>query len=137
MKTSHVLTIAAAAAVLAGCARWHENIQGAEPITFNELPPAAQATVRNEIGTQPITSITRQYEFGEPSFRVEVEQSGLNPSLWVAQDGSIIKESRRLVSANQQQYVQPSYQMNEAAGAQAQPMQDKRPLPTGKHGSSY
>src|SRR4051812_47330011 len=97
MKSTHVLTLAAAAALFAGCAGWHENFQGAERISFNQMTPAAQNTVRNEVGNQPITAITRENKYGDPSYRVEVARPTINPSLWVAADGSIIKESRRLI----------------------------------------
>jgi hypothetical protein len=117
MRTTLVLALTAAVALLAGCASWHEHFHGAERISFNQLTPAAQATVRQEIGNQPIINITREYTYGDPSYRVEVERKGVNPTLWVASDGSIIKESRRLIGSN--------VQLNEAAGAQRPASQSK------------
>jgi hypothetical protein len=109
MKHTSILALIGSATILAGCAQWHEQMGGAQPIAFNQMPPAAQATVRNEIGNQPINRITQESKYGQTAYRVEVERKGPNPSLWVATDGSIIKESRRLVG---------SRNMYEAAGAE-------------------
>lgn len=117
MKNSYIVALTASVAIFAGCAPWYENVHDAERVNFNQMTPAAQATVRQEIGNQPITAITRDYEYGDPSYRVEVQRPGINPSLWVAADGSIIKESRRLVGANMA--------MNEPAGAQVKTSQSK------------
>jgi hypothetical protein len=106
-----ILTLATAIALLAGCTSARKRMGYAKAVTFNQLPPAAQTTVRNEIGNQPIARITEDNNYGQQTFRVEVEQPGLNGALWVASDGSIIKESRRLVSHRAA--------VNEAAGAQA------------------
>ncbi len=122
MKYTHGLALAVSVAMFAGCAQWREHHNGAEPISFKQLPPAAQTTVRNEIGSQPIAAITKEYKYGEPTYRIEVERKGINPTLWVAADGSIIRESRALFGYNQQ--------MNEAAGAQTstakKPMQQPK-----------
>ncbi|MGZ5543910.1 MAG: hypothetical protein ACXWIU_04485 [Limisphaerales bacterium] len=136
MKLSHVFAVTASATILAGCAQWNERFNGAQSMNFNELPPAVQATVRNEIGNQPIAAITREKKYGEPSYRVEVQEPGLNPTVWVAKDGSIIKESRELVLSNQNQYrYQNHYQIKEAAGAQPH-LQNSAP-PKQSSGSNY
>jgi hypothetical protein len=125
MKHIQLLTLTASIALFTGCAHWYENFPAAQPVAFNQLPPAAQATVRNEIGTQPIAQITQESKYGETTYRVEVERKGINPTLWVAGDGSIIKESGSLVVE--------SRRMNEAAGAQTRPMQQ----PKSAGGSNY
>ncbi len=136
MKLSHILAITAAATILAGCAQWNERFEGAQSVNFNAMPPAVQATVRNEIGNQPITAITRERKYGDPSYRVEVEQLGLNPTLWVASNGSIIKESRRLVVSNPPQcQYQKHYQIKESAGAQ--PHSQTPVPPKQSSGSNY
>lgn len=115
MKLSHLLIVSLSATILAGCqTSWWENHPAPQPVSINELPPAAQATVRNEIGNQPIAKITREWKYGDPAYRIEVEHTGVNPSLWVAADGSIITESRTLVIANQKE----KQRIYEAAGAQ-------------------
>lgn len=108
MKYSHVLALAASAGIFAGCAFYHENFQGAEPISFNQMTIAAQVTARKEIGNQPIANITRDYRYGDPTYRIEVERPTVNPTLWVAYDGSIIKESRRLIGANMPPVYEPA-----------------------------
>jgi hypothetical protein len=131
MKLSQVLAVTASTTILAGCAQWNEQFNGAEAINFNQMTLAAQATVRHEIGNQPITAITKEVKYGDPSYRVEVQQLGLNPTLWVAANGSIIKESRRLVGSNPNQY-----QINQAAGAQTTHSQNPIP-PKQTNGSNY
>jgi hypothetical protein len=117
MKIIQFLALTAAAALIAGCAPWYEHIEGAQQVSFNQMTPSAQETVRREIGNQPIMNITREYKYGDPSYRVEVDRPVINPTLWVAGDGSIIKQSRRLVGANMPPAANmaPPY---EAAGAQ-------------------
>lgn len=141
MKISHVLAITASATIFAGCAQWNERFNGAQAVNFNQMPRAAQATVRQEIGNQPIEAITKEVKYGEPSYRIEVQSPGPNPTLWVAADGSIIRESRRLVGSNQPQpQYQTRYQINEAAGAPAaQPTPQRRNPVTPKQssGSNY
>jgi hypothetical protein len=140
MKLSHLLAITSSATLLAGCAQWNERFSGAEAMNFNQIPPAAQATVRNEIGNQPIEAITKEVKYGEPSYRIEVQRPGLNPTIWVAADGSIIKESRRLVGSNEPRYqyqIQPHYQVNEAAGAQAPATRSNPVPPKQSSGSNY
>jgi hypothetical protein len=110
MKYNRLISATACALLFAGCAQYREDFAGARPISFRQLTPAAQATVRKEIGNQPIAAITQEWKYGGTSYRIEVERKGINPTLWVASDGYIIKESRRLVGYNQQ--------FNEAAGAQ-------------------
>ena len=110
MKKSHLILLASAALVLAGCNSYREQMGYSKQISFNQLPTAAQTTVRNEVGDKPIARVDEDTKYGQPAYRVEVESPGPNPKLWVAPDGSIIKESRRLVSQRP---------INEAAGAQA------------------
>ena len=122
MKSSHVLAVVFSATILAGCkTNWWENHPAPQNISLNQLPPAAQATIRNEIGNQPIAKLTKEWKYGDPSYRVEVEQRGANPDLWVAADGSIITESRSLVVQNQK----AAERINEAAGAQRRPQTPK------------
>lgn len=123
MKFSYVLAISVSATILAGCqTNWWENHPAPEQISLNQLPPAAQATIRNEIGNQPIARLTKEWKYGAPAYRVEVERTGMNPSLWVAADGSIITESRSLVAENEK----AKRQIYESAGAQGPAKAPKR-----------
>ncbi len=112
MKKTQIICFAAAIALLAGCTSYREQTGSAKQVSFNQLPPAVQATIHNEVGNRPIARIDQETKYGEPAYRVEVETPGPNSKLWVASDGSIIKESRRIVSQR------PA---GEAAGAQANP----------------
>ena len=107
-----IISLAAVVAVLAGCTSYKERMGYATPISFNQLPAAAQATVRNEIGNRQIARIDQENKYGQPAYRVEVEERGPNPTLWVSSDGSIIKQSSRLTAGRT---------ANEAAGAQSNP----------------
>ncbi|HZM03212.1 MAG TPA: hypothetical protein VFC44_09325 [Candidatus Saccharimonadales bacterium] len=112
MKNIQILSLAAAAGLLAGCASYQDHSESSA-MTINQLPPAAQTTVRNEIGSQPISCIKQETKDGQTAYKVELQRQGMSPmheSLVVAADGSILKESRKLASSRAQ--------MNEPAGAE-------------------
>ncbi len=111
MKTAQILILAAGLMGAAGCTSTREQLGYAKPIAFKDLPPAVQATVRREVGDSPIKRITQETKYAHPTYRVEVAQAWLNPTLWVNPDGAVVKESNRLVA-------QRSTRINEAAGAQ-------------------
>jgi hypothetical protein len=104
-----ILAVAASLALLAGCTTSRETMGYAERVSFEQLPPAVQMAVRNKVGDEPVARIDKETKYGQQSYRVEVERPGLNPALWVAADGSILKESGRLARGG----------MSEAAGGQA------------------
>ena len=106
MKLKAICFVAAVSA-LVGCSTSYKT-----PLTLNELPPAAQTTVRNQIGTLPIASITEEQRYGAITYRVETENKGRNGVLWVEPNGSIVKESRALVAEQRR--------VEEGAGAQPQ-----------------
>jgi hypothetical protein len=114
MKKIQLLSLAAAAGLLAGCATSHEGENnGTSAMTINQLPPAAQTTVRNEIGDQQIFSIKEENKEGQTAYKVEVDHRSadmMRDSLVVAADGSILKESRHLASLHNK--------MSEPAGSQ-------------------
>jgi len=121
MKNIQILSLAAAVGLLAGCASYHEHSE-TSAMTINQLPPAAQTSVRNEIGSQPISCIKQETKDGQTAYKVELERQGMSPmreSVTVAADGSIIKESRKLASAHNQ--------INEPSGADMDKTDDNRP----------
>ena len=111
MKMPQLIIVASAAALVAGCTSMRQQMGYAKAVSLTELPPAAQATVRNEVGDRPIYRITEETKYGHKTYRVEVAQPWFNSTLWVKGDGAIVKESSRLV----QQREKP---LTEAAGSQ-------------------
>lgn len=112
MKLTQIIVTASAVAVLAGCTSARQQWGSARAVRFEQLPAEAQATINKEVGDRHIARITQETKFGRPSYRVEVDQPWINPTLWVNNQGAIVKESDRLVA-------QRDYRVNEPAGAQA------------------
>lgn len=113
MKKIQILSVLAAAGLVAGCSSMGNKETSTTAMTLDQLPQAAQTTVRNEVGDTQIYSIKQESKDGQTAYKVEVDRRGfypMRPSLIVAQDGSILKESRDL--ANRHSTV------NEAAGAE-------------------
>jgi hypothetical protein len=82
---------------------------GGKDVTFDQLPQAAQTTIRNQIGDQQVAKIREETKDGQTAYKIELQKKNwhsLRPDLIVAADGSIIKESHM-------------EKVNEAAGAQA------------------
>jgi hypothetical protein len=78
-------------------------------LSLDQLPQAAQTTIRNQIGNESIAKIKQETKDGQTAYRVELQRQdwyGARPSLLVAEDGAILKESHM-------------QKINEAAGAEA------------------
>ena len=127
-KTIQILSLAASAALIAGCSS-NEYTQTPTPpngtsvdmsrnsdgtagntaynfnqgsytpkqdVTLDQLPQAAQITVRNQIGDDQIVKIKEVTRDGQTAYRVELQRKDWHserPALVVAADGSILKES--------------------------------------------
>ena len=90
---------------------------GGKDVTIDQLPTAAQQTIRNTIGDQQIAKIRQETKDGQTAYKVELQKKGffaMRPDLIVAADGSIIKESHM-------------EKVNEAAGAQNPQSQQGQP----------
>jgi len=82
---------------------------GGNDVTIDQLPQAAQTTIRNQIGDQQIAKIREETKDGQTAYKVELQKKNWHsarPDLIVSADGSIIKESHM-------------EKVNEAAGAQS------------------
>jgi uncharacterized membrane protein YkoI len=70
--------------------------QGAKNILtemkFEDLPPAVQATVRQQSGGTKITDIDREDRTGKTVYEIEFEKDGDNTEIHVADDGSVLPE---------------------------------------------
>lgn len=111
MKKVQILSLAAGFGLLAGCSSWGTHDTATAALTLDQLPRAAQSSIRNEIGSKQISSITEESKNGETAYKVEVQRPdfySMRPSLIVGSDGAVLKESRSLSSRH----------VNEAAGAE-------------------
>jgi len=97
-KTVRIFSMATGLIVAAGCASHLEK----KEISFAQMPPAAQQSVRDEIGDKAITRVDLgSYKNEETAYRVETERvpgSLAHPILWVTPSGQILKESSLLTS---------------------------------------
>ena len=98
MKKFQILAWITAVGLLVGCNSYREHEGYAKQVSFDQLPQPVQASIRNEIGNKPIARIDEDTKSGQASYRVEVEMTGPNATMWVAPDGSIINKSDRLAS---------------------------------------
>jgi hypothetical protein len=71
--------------------------EGAMPIqlTIDQLPPAAQATIRREAGERRIVKIKREDQDGQAVYRVELTRDGdlFHGLLVVTPNGTLLRES--------------------------------------------
>ena len=97
MKTQ-VLTAIAVSLLLAGCS---DNQWGRSSSTrakdmkvasqFSDLPPAVQKTVKEQVPNGVVDKISMQTKDGQLVYKIKFQDEGLNPALYVAADGNVIK----------------------------------------------
>ena len=97
-------------------------------VTIDQLPQAAQQSIRNQVGDQQIAKIKQETKDGQTAYRVELQRKdwySMRPSLLVAADGAILKEShlQKINEAAGSQTPQSSSSM----GSQANPSGDQIP----------
>jgi uncharacterized membrane protein YkoI len=96
MKKELLLTMTAAA-LLAGCSDnklGSTNTTAADPKVaseFNDLPPAVRATVNREVPNGVIDKISSDTKDGRVVYKIKFRDEGINPSILVAADGTILK----------------------------------------------
>ena len=78
--------------------------QGAKNIftemKFEDLPPAVQATVRQQSGGTKITDIDREDRTGKAVYEIEFEKDGDNKEIHVSEDGTVLPEEATGIAAN-------------------------------------
>jgi hypothetical protein len=64
-------------------------------LTLDQLPPAAQATIRQQAGQRRIVKIKRETRDGQAVYKVELTRQGdlFHGMLLVSADGSLLKEA--------------------------------------------
>ena len=66
----------------------------AQPLRLEDLPAAAQETVRKQAGGREIADIDHESWKGRSVYEVEFRQSGANPQIHVAEDGALLQDER-------------------------------------------
>ena len=78
--------------------------QGAKNIftemKFEDLPPAVQATVRQQSGGTKITDIDREDRTGKTVYEIEFADSGANPKMVFTADGTIVRDDTAPLGAS-------------------------------------
>jgi uncharacterized membrane protein YkoI len=64
-------------------------------VRLDELPAAAQAAVKKEAAGRPISKITRDTINGREAFAVELKESGRNPRVYIADDGTVLRPTEK------------------------------------------
>jgi uncharacterized membrane protein YkoI len=85
MKT-YTLSLLAAAGLLVGC---NQSVQTASQ-KFNEMPPAAQKTVRAQAPNAEIVDVSKTTQNGRDEYEVQFRQGDQTPKVIVASDGTLI-----------------------------------------------
>ncbi len=68
---------------------------GATGTPLSALPEAAQKTIREHAPNAQITSITRHTDNGRTIYEVEFKDQGKNPTMKVAEDGSLVQSLQK------------------------------------------
>jgi hypothetical protein len=64
---------------------------GAVGTPLSALPEAAQKTIKAQAPDAPIANISRQSDNGRTIYQVEFKDTGKNPSIKVADDGTLVQ----------------------------------------------
>jgi uncharacterized membrane protein YkoI len=78
-----------AAGLLTGCDRSVEQASQ----DFNSLPPAVQKAVRSQAPDAEIAHVSTTTENGVPVYEVEFREPGVNPTLLVSADGTVLNSA--------------------------------------------
>jgi uncharacterized membrane protein YkoI len=68
---------------------------GAVGTPFSALPEAAQKTIKGHAPNAEIANISRHEENGRVIYEVEFAEKGRNPSIKVAEDGTLVQELQK------------------------------------------
>jgi len=65
---------------------------GAVGTKFSALPPAAQKTIQEKAPNAEITDVSRHEKDGRVIYEIEFKDKGKNPSMKVAEDGTLVQD---------------------------------------------
>jgi len=66
-----------------------------EKVESSQLPEAVLKSLNAAKGTDVVKDIEKQTKDGKTVYEVEFTRSGFNPKLWIAEDGSIVRDNRK------------------------------------------
>src|SRR5262245_59784356 len=93
---------------------------------MEDLPAAVQKTVREQAGGQPIADIDREDRNGQTIWEVEFEREGRNPTIHVANDGTLMPEEQTGVLSKSG--TSTAQGVGRPAGAEVGPKERTSPL---------
>jgi uncharacterized membrane protein YkoI len=64
-------------------------------VNLSDLPSAVQQTARSEAAGREIADIDRETWRGQQVYEIEFKQRGLNSRIYIADDGTLVREERR------------------------------------------
>src|SRR5262245_21670820 len=67
----------------------------ADKVNYGQLPQAVQKTLSASRGTDQVKNIERQTKDGKTVYEVEFDRPGLNTRVLIAENGSIIQDTRK------------------------------------------
>jgi uncharacterized membrane protein YkoI len=73
----------------------------AEKVTETQLPSAVQQTLNQQKGTNTVKDIEKQTRNGQTVYQVEFSRRGLNPKLVIAEDGTLVRDSRAATTTSE------------------------------------
>lgn len=68
---------------------------GATGTPFSALPEAVQKTIQSQVPNAQVASISRHEENGRTIYEVEFKDQGKNPTMKVAEDGTLVQQLQK------------------------------------------
>ncbi|HZZ43255.1 MAG TPA: hypothetical protein VFE58_09975 [Tepidisphaeraceae bacterium] len=98
MTKRWILAVIASAGLGLGCSHMHHHDEEDEDegteikMTFDQVPPAVQATLTREANGAMIKSVDKEDRHGHPQYETDVMQDGKNWEIRVSPDGTLISK---------------------------------------------
>src|SRR2546428_11565135 len=89
-----ILSTIAVAALLVGCSDSRNSMSAKDATAasqFGDLPPTVQSAVKREVPNGIVDRVSTETKEGRLVYKIKFQERGLNPSIWVTADGSILK----------------------------------------------
>ena len=112
MKTQ-ILCAVAAVALITGCAETRKSMGAASendqnvltggPVTgtrLKDLPQPVRDTLKDRFSTAEVADIDKQTQNGKIVYRISFAEPGKNPSITIAEDGSVVESTAPSTSPN-------------------------------------
>jgi uncharacterized membrane protein YkoI len=99
-----VVTVLAAASLLAGCS---QSVQNASQ-KFNELPPAVQKTARAQAPNGEIVDVSQHTQNGLQTYEIQFRGEQSNPRIEVASDGRLLSSEMPNPAGKVERFLTPT-----------------------------